>query len=337
VSVIVLNYNNKKYLGPCIDSVLKSDYPNLELVFVDNASSDGSTDFVKKRFGSESSLKIVQNSENLGYAGGNNVGVDFATGEYLVFLNNDTEVDRNWLCELVTVMESDRNIGAAQGKLISTYNRKRFDNVGGFIDRLGFSILRGLQEEDEGQYDKCSEIFFAIGAAFAVRRNVLNEVGLFDYAYFLYYEDVDLCWRIQLRGYKIVFVPKCVVFHAGGASSRKERLYKNLPEYHKHKNHITTLLKNYELFNLIRYMPVAVFLEVLSDFVSFKSDRFVRIRGIIYNIGNFDKIWKKRIEVQKKIRKKKDIALFEKGLILPFNLKLLKANLKRLKVENERS
>jgi GT2 family glycosyltransferase len=321
VSVLILNYNNKNLLEKCLGSVFRSDYPNFEVVFVDNASTDTSIEFVKARFGKESFLRIVQNSENLGYAGGNNAGIALAKGEYVVLLNTDTEVDENWLSELIKVMESDRNIGAAQCKLISMYERRRFDSAGGFIDRFGFPIVRGLQEEDVGQYDKVDEIFWAKGAAFAVRSNVLNEVGSFDNDFFLEYEETDLCWRIWLRGYRIVFVPKSVVFHVGKASISQGSGRINLTaQYHLHKNQIMSLLKNYELFNLIRYVPVVVFLKVLSDFESLKSYNFVRVKGIIYNLRNFDKIWKKRIKVQNEVRREKDAVIFKKRIITSFSL-----------------
>jgi|WetSurMetagenome_2_1015567.scaffolds.fasta_scaffold138047_1 GT2 family glycosyltransferase len=325
VSVIILNYNSKKFLEKCLGSVFRSNYPDLEVVFVDNASTDGSVDFIKERFGSKSSLIIVQNSENLGFAEGNNAGMRIASGEYFVLLNNDTEVDENWLLELVSVMESDCRIGAAQCKLISANERKRLDSAGGFIDRFGFSIERGAGEEDWGQYDNKDEIFYAKGAGFAVRRCVLNEIGFLDKDYFLYFEETDLCWRIWLSGYRIVFAPKSVVYHFGFGSILVTKPRKNLTfEYHNTKNQIMTLLKNYELSNLVKYVPAVVFLKALFDFATFRTDHFVRVRGILYVIRNADKIWMKRKNIQKNMRRKRDKALFEKGLFKSFSLLRIK-------------
>lgn len=331
VSVIIVNYNNKKFLENCLGSVFRSNYQDLEVVFVDNASTDGSVDFVKERFGRISSLKIVQNSENLGYAEGNNAGMRLASGEYFVLLNNDTEVDKNWLLELVRVMESDRSIGAAQCKIISMNVRKRLDSAGGFVDRLGFPIERGAGEEDMGQYDNEDEIFYAKGTGFAVRSSVLNETGSFDRDYFLYFEETDLCWRIWLRGYRIVFAPISIVYHLGFASIFVPRARKNLTyEYHNTKNQIMTLLKNYELSNLVKYVPTVVFLKALFDFATFRSDHFMRVRGILYVIRNFDKIWIKRKNIQKNVRRKRDMALFEKELFKSFSLKRIKTQKKSL-------
>jgi GT2 family glycosyltransferase len=325
VSVIIVNFNNKKFLEKCLGSVFRSEYPNLEVVFVDNASTDGSVDFVKERFGRTSSLKIVQNSKNLGFAEGNTSGMKLASSQYFVLLNNDTEVDKNWLLELIRVMESDHSIGAAQCKLISMNLRKQMDSAGGFIDRFGFPLERGEHEEDRGQYDNQDEIFYAKGAGFAVRRCLLDEIGSFDKDYFLYYEETDLCWRIWLRGYRIVFAHKSVVYHQGFASifdteTRRKLTYAYLGT----KNQIMTLLKNYELSNLVKYVPAVIFLKTLFDFATFRSDRFMRVRGILYVIRNLDKIWIKRKNIQVRIRRKRDMVLFERKLFISFSLKRIR-------------
>jgi GT2 family glycosyltransferase len=290
-------------------------------VLVDNASIDGSIEFVKDRFGKKNSLRIIRNYENLGFAGGSNAGIKLADGKYLVFLNNDTEVDKNWLWELVKVMESDRSIGAAQCKLISMCDKKRFYSAGGLIDCFAFSADRGGEQEDVGQYDKIEEIFFAHGAAFVVRHDVLNEVGCFDNDYFLFYEETDLCWRIWLRGYRIVFVPRSVVFHVGSATIDKRTRAKLKAAYHRHKNQITTLLKNYQLSNLLWYVPILVFLKVVPDIAYLRTDQFVRIKGILYNMRNLNQIWRKRIMVQKYVRKEKDATIFKRNLVVPFSLR----------------
>lgn len=321
VSVIIANYNHKDLLGRCLESVFESNYPYFEVVLVDNASTDGSIEFVKDRFGKKNSLRIIQNYENSGFAGGSNAGIELADGKYLVFLNNDTEVDKNWLWELVKVMESDRSIGAAQCKLISMCDKKRFYSAGGLIDCFAFSVDRGGEQEDVGQYDKIEEIFFAHGAAFVVRHDVLNEVGCFDNDYFLFYEETDLCWRIWLRGYRIVFVPRSVVFHVGGATMDKRTRAKLKTAYHRHKNQITTLLKNYQLSNLLWYVPILVFLKVVPDIACLRTDQFVRIKGILYNMRNLNQIWRKRIIVQKYVRKEKDATIFKRHLVVPFSLR----------------
>jgi GT2 family glycosyltransferase len=320
VSVIIVNYNKKDLLGKCLESVFGSDYPNFEVVLVDNASTDESVELVKKKFGTKCFLKIIQDSENLGAALGRNIGVKAAKGEYMVFLDNDTEVCKNWLWELVRVLESDHTIGAAQCKLISVCDKKRFDSAGGLVDGFGFPVERGAQEKDVGQYDKLDEIFWAKGAAFAVRRNVLIEAGYFDSDYFLEYEEIDLCWRIWLRGYRIVFVPSSVVFHVGGGAP----IFKG---YHYHKNHITTLLKNYALSNLAWRLPLVIFLKVVAEIESSKSGQSARLKGILYNARNLRQIWIKRTIVQKYVRRKGDSAIFKPQILIPFSI-ILQENIR---------
>ena len=277
-------------------------------------------------FGHKSSLAIIQNYENLGFAEGNNVGLRLASGKYLVMLNTDTEVDRDWISELVNVMESDICIGAVQCKLLSLHKRERLDGAGGFIDRFGFPEERGAQEEDCGQYDIEDEIFYAKGAGFAVRRCVLNETGLFDKDYFLYFEETDLCWRIWLRGYRIVFAHRSITYHQGFASTPETKTRKNLLyTYLGTRNQIMTLLKNYELLNLVKYAPVVFFLKTLFDFATFRSDHFMRVKGILYVVRNLDQIWIKRKNIQENMRRTSDTTLFEKKIFMPFSLRRIKA------------
>ena len=151
VSVIILNYNGKRFLNKCLTSVLNSNYSNVEVILVDNASTDDSIKLVKESFGHSPVLIIVKNSTNLGFAAGNNVGLSCSKGKYVVFLNNDTVVEPNWLIELVGVMETNAKIGAAQSKLLSLHNKNFFDSAGDFIDYYGIPIRRGSWgEEDKG-------------------------------------------------------------------------------------------------------------------------------------------------------------------------------------------
>lgn len=314
VSVIIVNFNNKILLNNCLLSVFKSDYPSFEVVLVDNASSDNSVDFVRSHF-SNTNLVLIQNKVNLGFAGGNNVGIGSSRGEYLFFLNNDTEVDENWLKQSIKLMSSDPCIGACQCKLLRLKERKKFDGAGGYVDRFISPIIKGTQEYDYGQYDQNYEIFWAKGAAFAVKKKVLDEVGYFDNDYFLEYEETDLCWRIWLCGYRILFAPRSIVYHAGSASISRKKLK---VYYYFHRNHIATILKNYELKNIVRYLPVLIVLKILRDFQSIKAEKLIRLKAIFSTFKNFRKIWIKRQQVQIRIRKVTDEAIFRRNIILSF-------------------
>jgi GT2 family glycosyltransferase len=178
ISIVILNFNGKKFLDECLSSVLKSNYPDFEVIFVDNASTDGSVEFVQSNFRGYSNLRIIRNNRNLGFAEGNNVGAKVAKGEYVVFLNVDTKVDPNWLKELVTAMESDESIGAAQSKLLQ-FDGRTIDSAGDFINFYGFGWMRGHGEIDRGQFNKIDEIFSARGAAMIVRKKSFRRSWIF--------------------------------------------------------------------------------------------------------------------------------------------------------------
>jgi len=310
ISIIIVNYNGIKFIKRCLNSVLNSDYPNFEVIFVDNASIDGSYELVKKLFGSNSRLTIIRNNKNLGFTGGTNLGFWYAKGDYIVFLNYDTEVSQNWLKVLVEIMNSNLRIGAAQCKLLNLYDKRRIDSAGQFIDPLGYGYPRG-DEEDIGQYDNVEEIFYADGAALIVKRLIINQVSLnglpFDSDYFGYYEDADLCWRVRLRGYKVVLIPTSIVYHARTAA-KLHKMSSYLIFSHA-KNRIMTLIKNYGLGNLIKYLPLLLFFETIRAIILLKTkpDHSIAIlKAILWNLKNLKKTWKKRLIVQQFIRRVPD-------------------------------
>jgi hypothetical protein len=320
ISVIVLNYNGKNFLNECLKSVLNGNYPNFEVVLVDNASSDDSIELAKEKFENNRVLNIVKNACNLGFAAGNNVGISYGKGEYVLFLNNDTVVEPNWLIELVSVMESDAKIGAAQSKLLSLADKRTIDSAGDFVDYYGLAIRRGSWgEEDKGQYDRIEEIFSARGAALIVRSKILAEIGAFDADFFLSYEDIDLCWRIRLNGYKIVFVPKSRVYHIGGATT----ISSSVNVFHTEKNRLSTLLKNMPLKYLVKYNPLTFTLgEMVCDLMFNRPLLlYARIKAILWVLKNFKKIWRKRLSIQRYVKKIDDEMVDE--YMLKTNLKLL--------------
>jgi hypothetical protein len=220
-----------------------------------------------------------------------------------VLLNPGTEVDKNWLCELIKVMEADRNIGAAQCKLMLMHERRRFDSAGVLIDCFGCVTSRGFQEKDVGQYDKVDEIFCAKGSASAVRRSVLNEVGFFDDDYFVYYEDTDLSWRIWLIGYRVVFLPKSVVYHVGESSlSRIPKGYYRQSFYLSERNNMRTVLKNFATSTLF-WILLRYFALSLTEFIFLTSCRKIKftsaeVRALAWNIMNFRETWRRHLSIQ---------------------------------------
>jgi GT2 family glycosyltransferase len=182
VSIIVLNFNGKKTLGKiledCLLSVLETNYPNMELIFVDNASTDDSVAFVTKRFSSSSNLRIIRNDKNYGFAEGNNRGIREARGKYLALLNSDTKVDPDWLRELVVAAQNSQ-VGAVQSKLLIMNMPTQLDSAGGLIDYYGYPYEIGRLQE-ASRYERSREIFYAKGASILLKREVLNKTGLID-------------------------------------------------------------------------------------------------------------------------------------------------------------
>jgi GT2 family glycosyltransferase len=247
VTVIVVSWNALGLLQKCLPSVVASRYPNFEVVLADNGSSDGSAEWVEKTF---PDVRVLRHGANLGFCAGNNRALEQTEGDYAVLLNNDVEVDPDWIAHLVDAADSDPRIAAAQPKLLQFDNRTRFEYAGaagGHLDRFGYPFARGRVffdlEEDTGQYDQAADIFWATGAALLLRRSALDEVGLLDEAFEFHMEEIDLCWRLRSAGYRIVVAPLARAFHVGGGSlspgsPRKTRynfrnsllmLYKNLP------------------------------------------------------------------------------------------------------------
>jgi GT2 family glycosyltransferase len=317
VSVIILNYNGMSLIERCLGSVLNSNYHNFEVLFVDNASSDNSVDFTKRKFENDTRLKIIQCRENFGFAQGNNIGVGQAKGKYLVFLNTDTEVNPDWMRELVAIMENDLTLGAAQSKLLRMNAPKIFDSAGDIMDYYGGAFSRGHGESDDGQYDVVSDIFSARGAAFIIKRDIFETLGMFDTKFVSFLEDVDLSWRIWLNGYRIVFVPKSIVFHLGGATLNK--LPKSLvvrSAVHSRINQIVMMIKNYSFKNVVKYVPARIFINstiVLSLFIADPVDAQKAFKYCRESLSLKD-IWKEHLRVQNKIRKVPDDLVMQQML-----------------------
>ncbi|MGA2669359.1 MAG: glycosyltransferase family 2 protein [Ignavibacteria bacterium] len=318
ISVIILNYNGSKYIVNCLSSVLKSSYDNFEVILVDNASTDDSISIVEELFNDER-IRIVRNSSNLGFCEGNNIGYKYTNGDYLVFLNNDTEVDPKWLDELVKVMESEQKIGIAQSKLLLLNNRQIFDSTGDFLDYYCLSMQRGLDEIDRGQYDNVEEIFSARGASLIIKRKVIKDVGLFDPDFYLGYEDIDLCWRVRLRGYKVMYVPKSIVYHKGNGTPSNVKLY------HSQKNIIILMIKNYNAKNIIKYLPgclVIIFGGFIKNFFTMKDNKnvLVTLKSFRWILKNLQNIFIKRYIIQHRVRKVTDNKV--KNIMLHTNFRL---------------
>jgi GT2 family glycosyltransferase len=221
VSIIILNFNGENYLKRCLLSVLETEYPNFEVIFVDNASTDSSLEVVEKNFGDDKRLRIFTSDENLGFSAGNNFGFSHTRGHYVVFLNNDTIADPYWLDSLVSTMEKDMTIGLA-GSTILSIDGKKLRGAGGlWSDYLLFLWPVGAGKEGDFKFIPTFEVSFATGCSLIARKEFLNEIGLFDPAIPYNYDDTLLSVKAWLAGKRVVSVSDSRICHIGGATTKK--------------------------------------------------------------------------------------------------------------------
>ncbi|MFK5951341.1 MAG: glycosyltransferase family 2 protein [Methylococcales bacterium] len=222
VGIVILNWNGVKDTIECIDSVLQATYVNYKIYIIDNGSADNSVDILTKQYSTEDKVKVISTGKNLGFSGGNNVGMRLAMEEgsdYLLLLNNDTEVDPGFLEPMVDVLDNNSDIGVTSGKIYFYNTDKQVWFYGGLMDRdtaVGHAI--NWREYDTGQINKSRDVDYATGCALMVRREVVETVGYLDDDFFYLCEDAEYCFRVFDAGYRITVVPDSIVWHKVTAS-----------------------------------------------------------------------------------------------------------------------
>ena len=253
--MVVLNWNGRQVVDNCLMSLQAQTYRPLEIIMVDNASTDGSVDWVKKRF---PYVKLIVNERNLGFGGGNNVGIRASRGRYVMILNNDTRLDPKCIEELKRCIEKNERYGACASKILLEDADHLIDAAGIVLYPDGLSIGRGRLERGD-RYDEEVEVFAASGCACLYRREMLEEIGLYDEDFFAYADDTDLGWRAQLANWRCIYNPKAIVYHFHSASSGT---YSPLKAFLVERNRIWVAIKNFPLslilfgqfFTLWRYL-----------------------------------------------------------------------------------
>lgn len=244
VSVVVLNWNGSQVVERCLHSLHEQTYHPLEVIVVDNASTDGSEDLVKKKF---PWVKLIVNDKNLGFGGGNNVGIRASHGQYILILNNDARLDPDCIKELKKSLEKDKQYGACASKILLDDNGTLLDAAGITIYKDGLSIGRGRLECAD-QYHAEEEVFFASGCACLFRKEMLDDIGLFDEEFFAYADDTDMGWRARLAGWKCIYNPKAVVYHLHSASTSA---YSPLKAFLVERNRMWVAMKYFPVSLLI--------------------------------------------------------------------------------------
>ncbi|MBQ5898985.1 MAG: glycosyltransferase family 2 protein [Alistipes sp.] len=243
-AVVILNWNGRQHLEQFLPSVVQHTPPQVRIIVADNGSTDDSLSFIERHY---PTIEIIRLAENYGFAEGYNRALEQVDAEFFVLLNSDVEVTAGWIEPLVATLTNHRNVAAVAPKLRSYGRREYFEYAGaagGYIDILGYPFCRGrilsTLEEDKGQYDTPQEVFWASGAAFCCRADVFRRLGGFDADFFAHMEEIDLCWRMQLSGYKIMVEPRSMVYHLGGGTMPNEsprKLYLN------YRNNLSMLFK----------------------------------------------------------------------------------------------
>jgi len=245
VAIVILNWNGKNYLQQFLPSVLSTSYLNHKIIVADNASTDNSVSFLNEQF---PQVETIVLEKNLGFAKGYNEALKKIDADYYVLLNSDVEVTPNWLQPVIELLEKDFLHAACQPKILNYNKKNEFEYAGaagGWLDLYGYPFTRGrvfdICEEDKGQYNTTEEIFWASGAALIIRSKVFKQLQGFDEFFFAHQEEIDLCWRMKLAGYKIFCCPESIVYHVGGGTLPKGDFQKTFLNF---RNNHVMLAKN---------------------------------------------------------------------------------------------
>ena len=268
VAVVILNYNGKRFLEQFLPNVLENTNRELaEIVVADNASTDDSVAFMQSHY---HDIRLIENESNGGFATGYNLALRQIEAKYFVLLNSDIEVAPHWIEPIIEMMDSDESIAASQPKILSFYDKTKFEyagSCGGFIDKYGYPFCRGRifqnLETDEGQYDTPLEVFWATGACIFVRAELFLKHGGLDDSFFAHMEEIDFCWRMKNLGYKVFCCPHSKVYHIGGGT-----LPKNSPQktYLNFRNNLSLLVKNLPDNKIHRVIVYRIFLDWIAAF-----------------------------------------------------------------------
>ena len=245
-SVIIPNLNGRELLPDCLNSLRVQTFKNFEIILVDNNSTDGSLSYVNNDF---SKVKIIKFKKNHGFAKAINEGVRLSKAEFVLFLNNDTKVDKNWLSNLIRCAEKHPEVISVNSKILNFYNRKLVDGVGILINEVGQAKSIGWQEKDSGQYNREQYIFCATGGASLFRRKDFIGVGYFDERFFMYSEEVDFAFRAQFLGYKSIYCPDAVAFHKHKATAKR---FPQHIEYWQFRNMTQTIIRDFPTSCLLK-------------------------------------------------------------------------------------
>lgn len=309
ISVIIVSYNGRKWLTACLSSLNRQTYPRFETILVDNHSSDGSVRYVKANF---PKVKVITNSSNLGFATGNNIGAKHSKGEYLVLLNNDTQVPKNYLSKFYEAFTTIPNLAIAQSKIILMDDHKLLDSCGSFWTVSTYQYYLGNRKSPHFSiYQTPQPVFSVKGASVMIKKEVINRIDLFDDDFWCYYEETDFCHRAWIAGYECWYWPKTYIYHAMGGTSLT--FPNSHIQFHNLKNKLLSLLKNFEVITVLYELPTFLFINLMLAVIWLcqgKFNHFITFpKAVFWNLTHFRSTFKKRLLIQQ-TRTKSDLSIF---------------------------
>ena len=326
-AVVILNWNGEKFLNQFLPVLLRNtQLPGVDIYVADNASTDNSLSLIEEQF---PTVKTLLLDKNYGFAGGYNKALAQINADYFVLLNSDVEVTENWLQPLLNYMNENADVAACQPKIKSFYNRDYFEHAGasgGFIDYLGFPFCRGrvvgTAEMDRGQYDTVIDVFWATGACLLIRSELYNQVGGLDDEFFAHMEEIDLCWRLRSRGFRIVCIPQSTVFHVGGGTLHVEHPHKT---YLNFRNNLLMLYKNLPQKSLSNIMRWRMLFDYAAAFQLFVTGKPKNAKSVFKARRDFKKMLPgfvdKRIENLSSATRTDFPEMLRKSIVIEYYLK----------------
>lgn len=280
VSIIIPNYNGKIHLEECLKSLQTIEFDDYEIVFVDNASNDGSVEFIKENF---PDVNILSLKWNYGFAEGCNLGVEKSRGEYIVFLNNDTKVDALWLKELVMAAEKNGDNHIYSSKVLFYDEPEKINTIGGIITPMGSGLDINFRKKDKNKYNKVRLVASPSGCSMLVKKSLFLGMGGFDKDYFAYLEDVDFGWRCWLNGHRTYYIPESIVYHKYGSTGGK--IDTPFRVFNVQKNRLFNILKNFSLSNMIKGFFISLIFDLVRIFTFLVHGNFSLISAVLK--GNY--------------------------------------------------
>ncbi|MEO5570842.1 MAG: glycosyltransferase family 2 protein [Bacteroidia bacterium] len=338
-AIVILNWNGKELLKKFLKNVVEHSQHCAHVIIADNASTDDSIKFLKENF---PQLRIISFSENYGFAGGYNKALKEVSAEYFILLNSDVEVTARWIEPVIELMDNNPEIVCCQPKIRSCLEKELFEHAGaagGFIDKYGYPFCRGRMfttlEKDTGQFNNPTEIFWATGACMFIRSKVFHEMNGFDATFFAHMEEIDLCWRMQHKNYKIYCVPQSVVYHVGGGTLPKNNPRKT---YFNFRNNLMMIHKNLPSSTLFFVLIIRLILDGIAGikflFEGGVKDCLAVIKAHVYFYMHYSERKRLRKEIQQTIKNHNYTNIYQHSIVVNYFVKG-KKSFSQLNFKNE--